>query len=79
VMRHLRRLQADPLTGREWGVVKAPDGGVMGVYSVSEGKPLKTGGFRLKEARFEGATSYREWVFSYRDRYIAADPAPKPR
>jgi type II secretory pathway pseudopilin PulG len=79
VMRHLRRLQADPLTGREWGVVKAPDGGVMGVYSLAEGKPLKTGGFRVKEARFEGAASYRDWVFSYRDRYISADPPAKPR
>jgi len=79
VMRHLRRLHVDPLTGREWGVVKSPDGGVMGVYSMAEGKPLKTGGFRLKEATFEGAKSYREWVFSYRDRYIAADSAPKPR
>jgi type II secretory pathway pseudopilin PulG len=41
--RHLRRLYADPMTGkREWGVVSAPEGGIMGVYSLSEAKPIKS-------------------------------------
>ena len=36
----------DPLTGSaDWGVVKGPDGGVIGVYSQAPGKPLKQDGF----------------------------------
>jgi type II secretory pathway pseudopilin PulG len=69
VVRHLRRAYADPLTRGEWGIVKAPDGGVMGIYSLSEGRPLKTGGFRLTEARFAQALTYRDWVFVHRDRF----------
>jgi type II secretory pathway pseudopilin PulG len=71
IVRHLRRVHADPLTGRsEWGHVTAPDGGIMGVYSLASGRPLTTGGFALRDARFVGAESYRDWIFVYRDRYI---------
>jgi type II secretory pathway pseudopilin PulG len=70
IVRHIRRLHADPLTGRaEWGEVTAPDGGIMGVYSLASGRPLKTGGFALRDARFTGAASYRDWIFVYRERY----------
>lgn len=35
VRRHLRQLYPDPITGsREWGLVAAPGGGIMGVQSV---------------------------------------------
>jgi type II secretory pathway pseudopilin PulG len=35
--RHLRKLYPDPITGKpEWGMVKAPDGGIMGVRTTSE-------------------------------------------
>jgi hypothetical protein len=38
--RYLRRIYVDPMTGKaEWGLVQAPQGGVMGVYSLAEGKP----------------------------------------
>ena len=71
-VRHLRRVHADPFTGRaDWALVRSPDGGVMGVHSTAGGRPLKTGGFRLTEAAFEGAESYRDWLFAYRDRHIA--------
>lgn len=72
IVRHLRRVHADPITGGEWGLVKAPDGGIMGVYSVAPGRPLKTGGFGIREARFAGAESYRDWVFVHRDRFAGA-------
>ncbi len=50
-VRHLRRLYADPITGgAEWGLVKGPDGGIAGVHSLSEDSPLKSGGFRGREA-----------------------------
>ncbi len=45
VRRHLRRVYRDPITGSaQWGLVRAADGGIMGVYSVSQGSPkMKTG------------------------------------
>jgi type II secretory pathway pseudopilin PulG len=63
-VRHLRKLYADPLTGsNDWGVVEAPGGGVMGVYSRSEDKPIKTGNFLLKNQDFETAERYLDWKF----------------
>jgi type II secretory pathway pseudopilin PulG len=63
-VRHLRRLYADPMTGEaEWGLVDAPGGGVMGVYSRSEHAPVKTGNFSLKNREFEQAARYADWKF----------------
>jgi type II secretory pathway pseudopilin PulG len=63
---HLRRLYRDPITGREdWGVLEAPGGGIMGVHSLSEDVPVKSGNFGRREAAFEGAPAYKDWVFSY--------------
>jgi hypothetical protein len=63
--RYLRRLYPDPLGGKEWGIVKSPDGGVAGVYSLSEEKPLKVANFRLRDAGFDGAQRYADWKFAY--------------
>lgn len=41
VRRHLRRLYVDPLSGKAWGLVLAPGGGLMGIYSQAEGKPFR--------------------------------------
>jgi len=78
--RYLRRLYPDPLTGKdEWGIVKAPDGGVMGVYSVSEEQPLKSANFRLRDREFEGAAKYADWKFVYTPAaQAAAKPGAKP-
>lgn len=80
VARHLRRIYADPITGRaEWGLVPAPDGGFMGVHSLSESRPLKRAGFRPVDARFEAAERYSEWTFVYRDRSLAIRSATSPK
>ena len=63
--RYLRQLFPDPLGGKEWGIVKSPDGGVAGVYSLSEEKPLKVANFRLRDAGFDGAQRYVDWKFVY--------------
>ena len=56
--RYLRRLYADPLTGSsEWGLVKAPDGGIQGVYRLSQDRPLKTAGISSLSRRRESADS----------------------
>lgn len=76
-MRHLRRLYPDPITGSaEWGLVKAPDGGIAGVHSLSEATPLKVAGWRIRDAAFEGKGKYSEWQFAFAP---AAPGAPKPK
>lgn len=63
--RHLRKLYPDPLTGKtEWGIIEAPGGGVLGIYSKSAETPIRVSGFSSPFKQFEGAKSYAEWVFS---------------
>jgi type II secretory pathway pseudopilin PulG len=63
--RHLRKLYADPITGKEeWGFVHSPDGvGIIGLHSMSEATPIKIGDFDGAFKDFEGKTSYRDWKF----------------
>ncbi len=64
--RYLRKLYFDPLTGKnEWGLVKAPDSGIMGVYSLSEDSPKKVANFGFANREFEGASKYSDWKFIY--------------
>jgi type II secretory pathway pseudopilin PulG len=66
-VRHLRRLYPDPITGSaQWGLVDAPGGGIMGVYSRSDAPPIKTGGFSLANQHFADAPRYKDWQFVYR-------------
>ncbi|HEX6267622.1 MAG TPA: type II secretion system protein, partial [Burkholderiales bacterium] len=64
-VRHLRRLYADPITGKaQWGLMQTPDGnGIMGVYSTSEQAPIKTGNFGRANQHFAEAKSYKDWQF----------------
>jgi type II secretory pathway pseudopilin PulG len=55
--RYLRKLYPDPITSGEWAIMKAPDGGIMGVYSTSSGVPLKVRG--------PGVATYQDWKFGY--------------
>jgi type II secretory pathway pseudopilin PulG len=64
---YLRRLYPDPMNGsKTWGLVKAPDGGIMGVYSLSEEKPIKSGAFGPKDLALAGALRYCDWQFFYK-------------
>ena len=66
VRRHLRQLYPDPMTNSpEWGIVKGPDGGIMGVYTKSEEKPYKVTNFKLRDRDFEKAAKYSDWKFVY--------------
>jgi type II secretory pathway pseudopilin PulG len=67
--RHLRRLYRDPITNAEqWGVVSAPDGGVMGVYSLSEKSPLRKQPLRLANGTMISGARYADWQFVFRAR-----------
>jgi type II secretory pathway pseudopilin PulG len=63
-VRHLRKPYIDPMTGEaNWGLIEAPGGGVMGVYSRSQETPIKTGNFLLKNRDFQDALRYSDWKF----------------
>ena len=78
--RYLRQFYADPITGKnEWGFVKAPDGGIQGVHSLSQAKPLKVAGFLARDAGFERAQKYADWMFLHTPSAPAPAVAPKPQ
>lgn len=79
-VRYLRKLYPDPITGKEWATIKAPDGGVAGVHSLSDAQPFKVAGFRVRDAAFEGKAKYSEWqfIFAPAPSSPAQKPAPKP-
>lgn len=64
--RYLRNIYIDPITNKaDWGIEVAPDGGMMGVHSLSDAAPLKTANFDYANQAFEGATKYSDWIFDY--------------
>ena len=64
--RHLRRLYADPMTGRpDWQLIRLPDAAIIGVASSSGGQPLKRAGFSDADASFENSDCYCDWRFVY--------------
>jgi type II secretory pathway pseudopilin PulG len=65
VRRYLRRVYPDPMTGRaDWGLVRGPGGGIVGVHSQSMERPLKTANFPRGYESFAGATVYSAWRFA---------------
>lgn len=62
--RHLRRLYADPLQPEApWGLIAAPGGGVMGVYSTSGEMPSIRREIRLAGLTLPRAERYDQWKF----------------
>jgi len=78
MQRYLRRIYLDPMTGKtEWGLVQAPIGGIMGVYSLSNGRPIRAGGFDDADKTLDGKTRYSDWQFVYTPPAPGTQP-PKP-
>lgn len=71
--RYLRQLYPDPISGSaDWVLIRAPQGGIMGIASASEKAPIKRAGFhepnRVFEelaARLQNKLRYRDWEFIY--------------
>ena len=63
--RHLRRLYPDPMTGKEWDIIKGPGGQIIGVKSSSSKVPFKQDGFSDINQSFRGQQSYTHWKFIY--------------
>lgn len=80
IERHLRRLYTDPMTGRaEWGLIRRPDGGIVGVHSLSERKPMP-GSLRAAALNASDALTYSEWRFMAPSAVapVAESPAAAP-
>ena len=77
VRRHLRRLYRDPMSGRrDWVLIEAPGGGVMGVHSRSPARPYQTAGFAEANRDFEGKSRYADWKFVFQPAPLTGSPAP---
>ena len=80
--RHLRTLYADPISGEtKWGLVMGLDKlSIIGVYSLSNAKPIKQGNFAPGFEQFENKTHLSEWKFVGREARLLNQPAitPKP-
>ena len=87
VKRHLRKMYFDPMTGKpNWGLIKAPEGGIMGIYSLSTQVPLKRANFDNEDAGFDAPVlraaanktplrySFADWQFVYRSSYLPGPP-----
>jgi type II secretory pathway pseudopilin PulG len=72
--RHLRKIFVDPMTGgTDWGIVWLGDHvGVLGVYSLSQAKPLKVGNFDARFVGFDNKQHLSDWKF------MTAATAPLP-
>lgn len=61
---HIRTLYRDPVSkSSHWGLVEAPGGGVMGVYSLSERTPWRRGALGLAHTDLPAAEQYTRWKF----------------
>jgi type II secretory pathway pseudopilin PulG len=66
LQRYLRKIYADPMTGKtSWGTITAPGGGIMGVYSLSDKSPIKSANFDSKLEGLTGGSRYSDWRFVY--------------
>ena len=76
----LRKVYLEPIGHGEWELVRAPNGGIMGVRSKSKGKPIKQREFPLAVRHFEGRPTYYDWVFQYPNPSTgnAAPPGTQP-
>jgi type II secretory pathway pseudopilin PulG len=66
VLRHLRKIFVDPVTGKAtWGIVHAGnDSGVLAVYSLSTARPLKIANFDARFANLESREHLSDWKFA---------------
>ena len=64
--RYLRRIYADPMTGKaDWILIKAPYGGIAGVHSRSPAQSIRL---------LDGQRSYEQWQFIYVPPQASIDP-----
>jgi type II secretory pathway pseudopilin PulG len=73
--RYLRKMYLDPISNSEdWGVLKTQNGGIFGVYSLSQEKPIKQNNFIAAYDDFKDKTTYSDWAFKYVPAPTASSP-----
>ncbi|MFT0174476.1 type II secretion system protein [Paraburkholderia mimosarum] len=77
-VRHLRRVYADPLTGKaDWVLVLSPNGQtIVGIHSASREHPIQLRQFPERFRGFEDKRSYTQWVFIARPPQLAPGQRP---
>ena len=50
--------------GGDWELIRNPQGGIIGVHTRFEGKPIKSAHFPAEYSSFESAESYADWKFA---------------
>jgi hypothetical protein len=62
--RHLRKLYLDPMQPhRPWGLLRSPDGRIMGVYSQDRAQPFLQAPADLGVVQLSVASQYSQWQF----------------
>ena len=74
VVRHLRRIYPDPMTGESFVLIKDQGGRIRGVRSPSDEKPFQTDNFPPGLEDFAGAERYSQWDFIYETPQNAVQP-----
>lgn len=72
-VRYLRRVYADPLTGKaDWVLILSPNGQtIVGIHSASREHPIQLRQFPERFRGFEDKLSYTDWVFIPRPPQLA--------
>ena len=76
--RHLRKIYNDPITNSSnWGL-ELQQAQIVGVYSLSDLRPIKKKGFPSLYEKFSDFSKYSDWKFIYTPGTINAVPALAP-
>ncbi len=68
-VRHLRRVYRDPISNDvNWGLVKAPSGGIVGIYSLSDKATLHTQAQVQVDGTSIVGARYSDWKFIYKEK-----------
>lgn len=75
IKRHLREVYNDPVTRSSgWGIILSPDGGIAGVHSLSDMRPLRSAAIEMGTFTLPAADRYSGWRFVYQPPPPATTP-----
>lgn len=63
VKRYLRKLEKDPMTSKDFLLIKNSENQIIGIYSSSLQKTIKKIGFLPSLEKFEKVERYQDWKF----------------
>jgi len=63
VKRYLRKLEKDPMTSKDFLIIKNSENQIIGIYSSSLKKTIKKTGFLPSIEKFKNAEKYQDWKF----------------